>query len=480
MHFLGNLSVFLAFGVFLDQVLLGRQGRAQLRSYLRKPPSGEWSTSFIDFLTQADKLVFGRFFSTRFLSKRFMLSSLFLSTGSFLIAVTSQFALYTGDAVTISISKKQIIVILFLFIANVIFDYLSIIQTKVFLDLAILSRSVIKSLLIMFSDLIVKINLFIIAFSAVLLPVIFLFTYVSQEVSVILATTEDSSGKAESAGGHLAQRYLVAPEVAKEIKIASPQIALESEGELNQAYMIIYRSPNMDEAYVISEFLRSVEEVDAVQISATKESASRYAEVLKIEDQVANKIITKVDKIDLLVSLRARSLSDLNRQYTAMFLNVDRIEDAFPASLFANGAFISMDKLIGDAVSALGDLWFLCKDGSYVTSGFAQDGLDLSGCSEVAFINSQSTLQFFESFPAQILTHGRGFSNVWVPYTTLFITSMIPTFFVFVGSLLLAFVIIIWRILRRSANPTAKYIERAPFGITSIIVGGVLLTLGIL
>jgi hypothetical protein len=89
-----------AFGVFLDAVLIGREEKKRIEQYLDSKVSGlSFTQRFLSFLTLSHSVVFGRFFSGNLFSKSFFASAAIVSITSFVLVAAIQIY-FDGDALT--------------------------------------------------------------------------------------------------------------------------------------------------------------------------------------------------------------------------------------------------------------------------------------------------------------------------------------------------------------------------------------------
>src|SRR5690606_6564521 len=113
-----------------------------------------------------------RFLSDDFLTFRFFRSILFISCISVFTLIAYQAIFNPETTGIVQFSSRQIIALIAFSLFTILFDYITIVQTRIFIDASIEQRSPFRAIVLVFSDIIVTINIFILLFSAFLISVI--------------------------------------------------------------------------------------------------------------------------------------------------------------------------------------------------------------------------------------------------------------------------------------------------------------------
>lgn len=405
-----------------------------------------------------------------------------MSTASFVVAIIVQAAFDTQYAAVLKFTGEQIAITAVLFVFNCLFDYVSIIQTKVFIEFAIKSASPSKSILLLFCDAIFKMNAFILAFSAVLLSLFYFYTRTPVSVTVIFPSREISEEGSSSVGSEALVRLGVNPETAKDMALEAIPVIVAAENGGEAALLTFYATPNLDFGTLVKAYLYHLTNVvvegddaglDDSEIDKIIETYNKHE-----DDRFHNPVVLSVKS-----HLSFSGLRDIDWAYTAVFHSVDAIEGGFPATLFGSNAFLEMKKAVSDSVLSMSQRggWFYCEVAGVGSNGFIPDSMVPDNCEELG-VFLESGLSDFRIFPElvpNLITAGRGLDGLWIPYTTLFITSLLPTFAFLIVSIMLLTTMLSFDVVHGASRRLSRYILRAPFTLASILLGVFLISLGV-
>lgn len=183
---ISEVAAFIAFGTFLDQIFIGKAQRERISLYLSGAVGDKLlNERFHDFLKITHSIVFDRFFSGRFSSKSFLMHVFVVSFFSFSITALLQVYFFGSELQDVNFDFLQISLIFLFIFANFLFDYFTIIQTKIFIEAALSARNLLKSAILIISDLIVTMNTFILFYAFFVLLVVQYFSWPSVEMNYI-------------------------------------------------------------------------------------------------------------------------------------------------------------------------------------------------------------------------------------------------------------------------------------------------------
>ncbi len=166
--FLGIVTAFLTLGALLDSVLTTKVAKKRILNFLSGHAKHKQKPITLEIISVAYQAIFSRFFSSKFLSIRFFVRSAIISL-MFVTVYTAVVSLFEPNSfASIDFNNShQALVIIVALVTNVVVDWITIGQTKVFFSVASKVERPAHALLLIGADVIVTINLFTLLFSQV-------------------------------------------------------------------------------------------------------------------------------------------------------------------------------------------------------------------------------------------------------------------------------------------------------------------------
>ena len=247
----------------------------------------------------------------------------------------------------------QIVLILSFIVFNVFFDYFTIIQTKLFIEASIKANSIFRSILFIFSDFVVTMNTFILAYAAFILLVIQYLMW--PDVTSRFVREQNVKNDVEI----VQQLPAILGDFDSEIFSQRPVFSNSFEGILvngvnDDDYRSIYISyystidPRETDLQLLimstisplkvlpDEKFTSIPVEKAVQLATTLRNESLVNRLTR-DDDTSNKVdLPLIEEASLTVNSRISSVVDLESAYTVAFFQTDALEDGFPVTIFGS------------------------------------------------------------------------------------------------------------------------------------------------
>lgn len=484
--FLTDVMLLVGFGVFLDTVLIGEPEREKIEVYLDGDADNASLTDrFLRFLTLSHSVVFGRFFSSRLFSFKFFFSAALVSLASFLMVATIQVYLDQGALADVRFDSFQLALIAVFVLFNVSFDYLTIIQTKIFIEASIKAQSVFRAIVFVGSDFIVTMNTFILAYAFFILVVVQYFVSPVEELSFV----REKGAASNAAAAEEVPSYVEAFASSEAIQrlayrdnfegVMLPR-ADESEYETVAVY---YNSTlNPDDVDLQLLILSTISRMDVAVSEAFQEGpvGEEIRKIIQSETGLGRFVrdaepleeeLPEVERARLLVNGRIASGMDRRAAYTATYNMADALEDGFPAAVFGNLAVFPLDRFIADTVSSeltrSPVVICLLEDGSSVRFSLTNDTLGyLDDCPE--FLTVDFVWHWALTRDFSVL--GRNLEDRIVPYNTLLITSLLPTLAFYSVIVLMAVATLLFSYVLKGTKRAKPYFLRAPLSVTCFVL----------
>ncbi|WP_158498650.1 hypothetical protein [Martelella endophytica] len=452
------------------------------------------NTRFSNFLKRAYSIIFGRFFSKSIFSFGFIFSAAIISLFSFAIVITFQTNLYPQIFSEIKYDSTQIILIISFILFNVIFDYFTIVQTKVFIEASLKSNTISRSILFIASDLIVTMNTFILAYAAFLLLVVQVFISYPIQATVLVRESEPPTKITADEERRIFEE-IENKEYRNKIKYrGSMSGALFSEkdmSDLEGLYFSYYSTfdpsnPEIQASIIASLASLNISNFDMNQITDERE-------VLNIENQLKqldqrlylitdqNDEMREIYNVTFDVDGSVLKNGSLDPAYTSAFLLADELEDGFPASLIGPIGLPRLSSLIQSVVSpAYNPLpTAICFERRLPIGRMllSEQGIELiSRCED--FITFDFV--WVNSLDTDLALVGRNLSPYRIPFNTLLVTSMLPTAFFYLSIILLAIATLLFSKVIRGTNRVKVFFLRAPLSIAGLFLGVLLGAFGLI
>ncbi|MBD1544910.1 hypothetical protein [Roseibium aggregatum] len=473
----------------MDTVLVGKVEREKIEKYLdNSNPDLTLTVKFLNFLEMAHSIVFGRFFSGQLFSKSFFLSAFLVSITSFTIVAAFQIYFYGETLGGVNFDRTQILLIASFIIFNVIFDYITIIQTKIFIEASLSAKSIFRSLVFIVSDIFVTINTFILSYAFFSMLVVQFFVWSTVELRYIRSKPFGENASKIAEIPNYLSRFDRA-DIFKRLNFSddfSGLIVPNSDTSAYQDINVYYNSTldprNTDlqpliissisrlKVFIKSEF-RDMSGSEAEKYSRTIATKTGINKWLRDADIPDDSKLKPVEEIRFSVSGQIATAHDLDTAYSMSFKQADELEDGFPMSVFGNLGVLRLDQFVADTLSneypQSPIAVCLFENGAvsrfYLTKATA--GL-LEDCSDFLTVN----FVWHWSLTRDLSVVGRNLSDRIVPYNTLLITSLLPTITFYVVIAILAFITLLFSYVIKGTKHLKKYFLRAPFSISCFIM----------
>jgi hypothetical protein len=189
--------------------------------------------------------------------------------------------------------------------------------------------------------------------------------------------------------------------------------------------------------------------------------------------------LPRIEQLHIQATGRISSLRDLDAAYTSTFSQTDAVEDGFPVSIFGSLELLDLKQLVGDTVlseaDATGIALCIFHNGGVVRFPITPETLDfLENCKD--FVTLENIWQW--GLTRALGTLNRDLEDRIVPYNTLLITSLLPTFLFYFVVLMMAVATLVFSYILRGARVCKPYFLRSPIAIASFIVAVPLKLLG--
>ncbi len=478
---LTDIALFVTFGAFLDKVFIGPEEREKIEKYLLYANRSENTRDrFIRFLQISHSIVFDRFFSGRYTSRRFFKSALTLSITSFSCIVATQLYFYHDSIKDVNFDPMQISLISFFVLSNFVFDYFTIIQTKIFVEAAINTRSIIKSAVLIFSDLIVTMNTFIIFYALIILTVVQFFTWPTEDIIYyrykqekadvrFIENVPDYLTVIDDGNAFARLRYRTnfsGMLEAKDDSTESVKIFMRFETTMHPEDFdfekIIMATSTPLNISVKGDFQQVIDEKS---IKITRDIFKRGEENIKDENS------PPIEEIVISVNRRILNSRDFDIAYSEAYRQSDALEDGFPMTLIADLGVIYLDDFIADTVASRYEATpiaiCLPDNGTWFSFAINKKNIHtLENCTN--YITIDYIWEYLLTRNLSIA--GRNVENRIVPYNTLLITSLLPTCALYTVIALFAISTRLFSSLLIGTAQVKKYVLRAPLAVASFFV----------
>jgi hypothetical protein len=499
--FLTEIMVFAAVGALLDSVFISAQEREQISKYLESGTKDITVTQrFSKFLNRAHSIIFGRFFTGKLFSRSFVASAAVVSVVSFSLVLGTQFYLFPEQFSQLSWNNIQIWIFIAFIGFNILFDYVTIIQTKVFIEASLTSPSIFRALVFIGADLIVTMNTFILSYAIFIIIVVQFFVGSPEQVTIVLDESQPSYERNLASElsflGDLQDSTFI-DELAYKGSVRSVLFAQGNPEGAKRS--VIYYYSNFDsstpttDAYILSAL--SNIPVSGLTLTVVKDGDT-YQEYRNALGSVTPELsfrdesddadnIPELDTSELLVMDFSANPSvvrngSINAAYTSSFVLTDNLEDGFPASITQSSELPRLSELIEATVASP------INDGPRAIC--FRDGIPT-----IRFQITSRTVNYFEDCTEFIVVAlywanrldkdlalvGRHTQGYRVPFNTLLITSILPTAFFYVSIILLAISTLIFSKAISGTNRIKKFFLRAPLAIAGALLGLFLSLLGL-
>lgn len=488
--FLTEIMLLAGLGALLDNVFITAKERAKISTYLESGTVDlSLSQRFSNFLARAHSIIFGRFFATKLLSWGFLLSAAAISVISFSLVIGIQAHFFPEQFVGMTLDRTQTGLFIAFILFNVVFDYATIIQTKIFIEASLAAKSIFRAMVFIIADFIVTMNTFILSYAVFVLFVVQFFVSSPEQATMILADRPEAR-KLESDADHRFFQGFSDYEFTKKLQyradIGGAVFAKGDEENAENVLVYIYATFDPKAAETQAYLLTTMPTLNlsGFNLSFVEDEGDhkKYSQVLDglksdLQKQLDGELSEekKLLKVDFVIDASVSRSGSTNAAYTGAFYLTDQLEDAFPASIVTPMELPLLSKLITDTVTSLVllDPPVVCFEEGVPTKRFglnSQTAEFLEACTEFAVID----IFWSNNFDKDLVLIGREIDGYRVPFNTLLITSILPTSFFYLAIVLLAVATVCFSKIIKSTNRLKRFILRAPLAISGLILGIVL------
>ena len=493
--FLTEVLLIAGLGAFLDNVFINKEERQKIEVYLESGPKDlALNVRFSRFLERAHSIIFARFFSGRLLSFSFLFPAALISIVSFSAVLGVQIYFFPEQFSQIRYDATQYGIFAAFIAFNILFDYATIIQTKIFIEASLTANSIVRAVVFIGSDLIVTMNTFILSYAFFILLAVQVFVADTKTASIILLDATEAQtidpGTQKSFLSEYDGRAFV-DRIRFNGRISGALMPNRDQGQARQTVVFYYSTFDPQAAQIQAAILANLTnlnltDMDVEEVQEEQTVREYYDTLLGTRSELERALDGDVEGGTLYLLTFGVDGSvvrngSLEAAYTASFYLADQLEDAFPISLLGPMELPTLNSLIEDAVGTpIPNLpTVICFDNNSPVGRFQISQVNanlLERCSD--FILFQPIWQ--GSFDKDLTLVGRDTDGYRVPFNTLLITSILPTAFFYMAIMLLAIATVFYSKLIKGTKRMKKFFLRAPLAISGFILGAVLSLTGVI
>ncbi len=493
--FLTEVMLIAGLGALLDNVFINSQERERIAKYLETGTQElPLNDRFSKFLERAHSIIFGRFFTARLFSFGFIASAASVSLVSFAIVIGVQAYLFPEQFSQLRLDSTQYGLFAAFIAFNILFDYVTIIQTKIFIEASLSAKSIFRAIVFICSDLIVTMNTFILSYAFFVLVVVQSFVFEPKSATVILSGPAPAQELDPTRGRTFLAEFQDADFYSKiqfSGAVSGALLPDENHDEAKKTLIYYYSTFDPQSGIDQASILTSVSSLNMSNVGfaeiSDEDTLEEFSETLDGTRSELDRMLDKdsdersVFALTFDVDGSVINNGSITGAYTAAFDLTDHLEDGFPASLVGPMELPLLSSLIESAVASPYPPLptAVCfKDGAPILRLLISDQTieALNQCEGfVAF-----ELFWSNAFDKELALVGRDISGYRVPYNTLLITSVLPTAFFYLAILLLAIATLCFSKVIKGTNRFKKFFLRAPLAISGFLLGSVLSLTGLI
>ncbi len=487
--FLNEIMLLTALGAFLDTVFVDEKIRARLSNYLEQGKEDLTPDErMTKFLSLAHSIIFGRFFTSRVNSLSFICAAAIVSIISFSIVIALQFFFFPELFDDLSFSPTQVGLFIAFIAFNMAFDYVTILQTKIFIEAAVRAKSSFRAIVFVGSDIIVTMNTFILAYAYFLLIVVQIFVSTPNVVTAIFEKPISSPEFDIERASQLIPDEAVEGTIERlsfSGNITGGLTTKPSLGEANTIFVPYYSSFELTQERQQAEIFAALSTLNIFDITfehIDDESREEVYRNILSDSRSALANALRSDSADEDLSLMSFHVDgsviqqgSMSSAYTSAFFMTDQLEDGFPASLIGPLDLPRLSTIIARSIAPLFPPYpiAICFMKDELHSRFyltSQSAIVLQNCDDFVVLDRI----WVQGMDRDLILAGREVEEFRVPYNTLFATSVLPTAFFYFAIILLSVATSIANRVVKGANRAKKYFLRAPLAIAGFMVGLIL------
>lgn len=493
--FLTEVMLIAGLGALLDNVFIDKKERERIERYLETGTKDlTLNVRFSRFLERAHSILFGRFFSARLFSFSFLLSAASISVVSFSIVIGIQVYFFSDQFSEIRFDFTQCALFAAFILFNILFDYATIIQTKIFIEASLAAKSIFRAIAFIVSDLIVTMNTFIISYALFVLIVAQVFVSETNRATIILSDAPPAQEIDPSSERGLLAAYRDSEFVNRIGFWGSINAALMPAGDHDSAErtaVYYYSSFDLQDAQLQGAVLvaltsLNLTDIDLTEVQDTQE-LQQYSEILMETRSELRRLLDGEDErrrmflLSFGVDGSVVKNGSVDGAYTASFYLTDQLEDGFPASLIGPMELPLLNTIIESSVASPhpGLPTAICFENGAPVSRIliSRETFEiLEVCQDFVAVE----LFWANAFDKDLALVGRDTDGYRVPFNTLLITSVLPTAFFYLAIMLLAISTVCFSKVVKSTKRVKKFFLRAPLAISGFLLGVLLSIFGVI
>lgn len=492
-NLLTDIMLIAGFGAFLDTVFISKEERKRIAAYLEKSNTNlSLNQKFSIFLQRGHAIIFGRYLSSKFLSIGFIASAAIISLISFSIVIAAQALLFPDQFAGLKFDPIQIGLFAAFIFFNICFDYFTIIQTKIFIEASLSTKSIFRSALFIISDLFVTINTFILSYAIFVLIVVQWFVWNPVYAYFVIQDAPNSLKIDSETESRFLNQYENAPftqRILYQDRVNAILLPSDHKQEAEHTIVFFYSSFDLDNpnarALLISKFTSLNFEILEISAIKDEQEQKRFHEIFKLVTDPLVQTFNENDQGLTIVKFKVNGSvwqdGNIYETYSASFTLTDLLEDGFPGSLTNSLELLNLSRLIQNTMAApiLDKLTVVCFEDYRPTIRLRIETNTndvLEKCENFVVVEQTWTT----AIDRDLSLIGRKTEGYRVPFNTLLITSLLPTAFFYFCIILLAISVWLFSLVVIKMNRVKKFFLRAPLTVSCFLLGAAISVIGLI
>lgn len=504
----GYLATLIGIGLFFDKIFIDDETKVKIQKFIKTQNSDYPKPIFKNYLNLTIDAVFKKYLNHKLISSEYFIKCCIISLISLMIILVLQIEIFGLTLPeNFNLNSHQLIILIVFLLVNVFIDYISIAQTHAFFMIANQQKTIGRMILLVVSDLILTINLFILLYS---LFISFLLMY---ENSYSFNITAKYTVQTDGFRGRSKSEWPV--ETIKEKSLTNLFDLKTPKVTTGTGWVPIIAHSNTDEISIVDVY-DLYSNIIKMKISpgehfltyetftnaygTTKNNIKKYkigqrSETIKsitkemrdnhekfFKESLDNEYVESYkDHQEVHIGLQEYSINNnFNLAHGVSFLEVDVLEDAFPVSLLRGIDFLSIGKINQSYVTGLsrGNIIYGCflanKNYQLVWETAYSPNIFNKECRKKV---SLVTANFHHEI-GKLLNEKFKLHELYVPLTTFFLTSLVITFSIYIFLIFLIASKIFQSVILTKLKHYEKIFLKSPFAIIGFIIGAIYMLIG--
>ena len=455
-------------GLALDAIFVGPVQQKAIRAFLHRPhPENGANKTLYDYVEIINVILFERYFRMRFFSMRYVASSFSLSLLFVGVIFAVQYFVSPQAFANIRWSAPQVFLLVACIAGNLIVDWISIGVTQLVFELIVKVRRFWQSFALMVIDFFMTVNVFTIIYSATLAAIV-IFLHLTNARGDFLALTivksiEVDKGDASWTYDQEIRKFLGSKYYF--YSIYSDRTPL-SAGYTQQKFQV--QNP--------VEFFSTSSDIDLKDLFAIGSKVQGYPSVTDFENVYGNVGSSFIQEVSISSGAESRNES-FARAQAVTFDAVEQVQQSFPDSISLRAKFLMMEGLMssyavmkGAPVDGASVFVFACEEKRGNTRNWRIEAFDAFG--QNACLRRVAAFQgVFSSLPAIASAAALEPSGMVVPLNSVFMSSLVMTFFIYGLTAVLFFSRFLISRLKGRGRFLTTLFGRAPFAALGLLSG---------